>query len=106
MFSIVRSMWITFMHMFHKRETVQYPEQKNKLTTRWRGRIVLTRDPDMGERCVGVTCAPLPVLWIVFRCKPRKMKMEEGILSFFELIFHDAFSAGIVKKPVQHMPFN
>ena len=31
MFSIVRSMWITFMHMFHKRETVQYPEQKNKL---------------------------------------------------------------------------
>ena len=53
MFSIVRSMWITFMHMFHKRETVQYPEQKNKLTTRWRGRIVLTRDPDMGERCVG-----------------------------------------------------
>jgi NADH-quinone oxidoreductase subunit I len=53
MFSIVRSMWITFMHMFHKRETVQYPEQKNKLSTRWRGRIVLTRDPDMGERCVG-----------------------------------------------------
>ena len=53
MFSIVRSMWITFMHMFHKRETVQYPEQKNKLSTWWRGRIVLTRDPDMGERCVG-----------------------------------------------------
>ncbi|MDH4089395.1 MAG: NADH-quinone oxidoreductase subunit NuoI [Cyclobacteriaceae bacterium] len=53
MFSIVRSMWITFMHMFHKRETVLYPEQKNKLSTRWRGRIVLTRDPDMGERCVG-----------------------------------------------------
>jgi len=43
MFSILRSMWIVFLHMFHKRETVLYPEQKNKLTTRWRGRIVLTR---------------------------------------------------------------
>lgn len=52
MFSLIRSMWITFMHMFHKRETIQYPEEKVKLTTRWRGRIVLTRDPDMGERCV------------------------------------------------------
>jgi len=52
MFSIIRSMWLVFLHMFHKRETVQYPEQKNKLPARWRGRIVLTRDPDMGERCV------------------------------------------------------
>ena len=53
MFSILRSMWITFLHAFHKRETIQYPEQKAPLSTRWRGRIVLTRDPDMGERCVG-----------------------------------------------------
>ena len=53
MFSIVRSMWLTFLHAFHKRDTILYPEEKPKLTTRWRGRIVLTRDPDMGERCVG-----------------------------------------------------
>src|SRR4029079_18817273 len=53
MFSIVQSMWLVFMHMFHKRETIQYPEEKVKLPARWRGRIVLTRDPDMGERCVG-----------------------------------------------------
>ena len=106
MFSIVRSMWITFMHMFHKRETVQYPEEKNKLSTRWRGRIVLTRDPDMGERCVGVTCVQQRVQWIVFHCRPRKMKMEEGIPNFFESIFHDAFSVAIVKKPAQHTPFN
>ena len=53
MLSIIRIMWITFLKMFHKRETIHYPEEKPKLTTRWRGRIVLTRDPDMGERCVG-----------------------------------------------------
>lgn len=53
MLSILRSMWLTFLHMFHKRDTIQYPEQKVKLPARWRGRIVLTRDPDGGERCVG-----------------------------------------------------
>jgi NADH-quinone oxidoreductase subunit I len=53
MFSLVRSMWLVFMHAFHKRETVQYPEEKPYLAPRWRGRIVLTRDPDGAERCVG-----------------------------------------------------
>ncbi len=52
MFSLLRTMWLTFLHAFHKRDTIQYPEQKSILPTRWRGRIVLTRDPDDGERCV------------------------------------------------------
>jgi len=52
MLSILRSIWVVFLHMFHKRVTVQYPEQKNYLPPRWRGRIVLTRDPDHEERCV------------------------------------------------------
>ncbi|WP_299986586.1 NADH-quinone oxidoreductase subunit NuoI [uncultured Pontibacter sp.] len=52
MFSLLRSMWLTLLHAFHKRETIQYPEQKAILPTRWRGRIVLSRDPDGGERCV------------------------------------------------------
>jgi NADH-quinone oxidoreductase subunit I len=51
--SIPISMWLVFKHMFAKRVTVQYPEEKPKLAPRWRGRIVLTRDPDGGERCVG-----------------------------------------------------
>jgi NADH-quinone oxidoreductase subunit I len=53
MFSILRSIWITFSHTFHKRVTIEYPEEKAKLHPRYRGRIVLTRDPDGGERCVG-----------------------------------------------------
>ena len=52
MLSIVRSLWDVFLHAFHKRVTVQYPEQKYYLAPRFRGRIVLTRDPDGGERCV------------------------------------------------------
>jgi NADH-quinone oxidoreductase subunit I len=53
MLSNLRTLWAVFLHMFHRRETVQYPEEKPKLPPRWRGRIVLTRDPDGGERCVG-----------------------------------------------------
>jgi NADH-quinone oxidoreductase subunit I len=52
MFSLLQSTWNVFLHMFHKRETILYPEQKPYLPPRWRGRIVLTRDPDGGERCV------------------------------------------------------
>jgi NADH-quinone oxidoreductase subunit I len=50
--SALRTSWLTFLHLFHKTETVRYPEQKPKLSPRYRGRIVLTRDPDGAERCV------------------------------------------------------
>ena len=53
MISVLRSMWETFLHAFRPRATIQYPEHKAKLPPRWRGRIVLSRDPDGGERCVG-----------------------------------------------------
>ena len=52
MFSHIRSMWYVFLYMFKPKVTVQYPDEKPKLPARWRGRIVLTRDPDGGERCV------------------------------------------------------
>ena len=53
MLSILRTLWDVFLHMFARRVTVQYPEQKRALPPRWRGRIILSRDPDGGERCVG-----------------------------------------------------
>lgn len=52
MFSNLRSLFITFMHLFRKKVTVEYPDEKPKLSARWRGRIILSRDPDGGERCV------------------------------------------------------
>jgi NADH-quinone oxidoreductase subunit I len=53
MLSIIKSMWSVLTHTFRKRATVQYPEEKPYLPPRWRGRIVLSRDPDGCERCVG-----------------------------------------------------
>jgi NADH-quinone oxidoreductase subunit I len=52
MFSLLRSIWYTFLHAFRKRETVLYPEEKPYLPPRYRGRIILSRDPDGNERCV------------------------------------------------------
>ena len=52
MISILRSLWIVFIHLFRKKVTVEYPEEKILLPPRYRGRIILSRDPDGGERCV------------------------------------------------------
>jgi NADH-quinone oxidoreductase subunit I len=52
MFSQLVSMWKVLRHTFTRSETVQYPEEMPYLAPRYRGRIVLTRDPDGEERCV------------------------------------------------------
>lgn len=52
MLTILRSIWAVLKHTFHKRETIQYPEEKAYLAPRYRGRIILSRDPDGEERCV------------------------------------------------------
>jgi NADH-quinone oxidoreductase subunit I len=50
--SVLRTMWLVFLHLFRRPETFLYPEQRRVLAPRWRGRIILARDPDGGERCV------------------------------------------------------
>ena len=52
MLSSLRTLWLTFLHLFRRRETILYPEQKPYLPPRYRGRIILSRDPDGEERCV------------------------------------------------------
>ena len=52
MLSVIRTLWDVFLHAFRKRVTIQYPEQKAYLSARYRGRIILSRDSEGGERCV------------------------------------------------------
>ena len=56
---ILRAIWSQLVtlytvsiHLFTKTDTVEYPEVMPYLAPRYRGRIVLTRDPDGEERCV------------------------------------------------------
>ena len=48
----LRSLAMIFSHSWRKRDTLCYPEEPVYLAPRYRGRIVLTRDPDGDERCV------------------------------------------------------
>ncbi|GAB4360597.1 MAG: NADH-quinone oxidoreductase subunit NuoI [Methylohalobius crimeensis] len=52
MWSLIRALGIVFRRLFAPSATRQYPEEKPPLPPRFRGRIVLTRDPDGEERCV------------------------------------------------------
>jgi NADH-quinone oxidoreductase subunit I len=52
MISILRTLWTVFTYLFRKPITIEYPDEKPYLAPRYRGRIILSRDPDGGERCV------------------------------------------------------
>ena len=74
--SQLRSMYIVFMHSFRKRDTLLYPEEKVPLPPRYRGRIVLTRDPDGEERCVA--CNLCAVSCPVGCISLQKAEREDG----------------------------
>ncbi|MBN6740012.1 NADH-quinone oxidoreductase subunit NuoI [Acidithiobacillus sp. MC6.1] len=50
--SSLKTIWEVLSHTFARRVTIQYPDEQPYLPPRWRGRIILSRDPDGGERCV------------------------------------------------------
>jgi len=74
MLSSLKALWLVFWHAFAKRFTVQYPEEKRPLPPRFRGRIVLTRDPDGDERCVAcyLCSAACPVDCISLQATERE----------------------------------
>ena len=48
----IRALWTVFGHLFGGSDTVSYPDELPYMPPRYRGRIVLSRDPDGEERCV------------------------------------------------------
>src|SRR4051794_41979870 len=49
--NIMKGMIITLQHLFKKKATIQYPEQKREFSRIWRGLHVLNRDEEGRERC-------------------------------------------------------
>ena len=64
----------TFKHLFRKPITEEYPEYKRPLPERSRAVIILTRDPDGGERCVAcyLCSAACPVSCISMQSAERE----------------------------------
>lgn len=55
---LTRGLWTTAKSMFEKPVTVEYPEEKKEVKTRFRGRHVLNRYENGLEKCIGCSlCA-------------------------------------------------
>lgn len=64
---------VTWRHLFAKKITVQYPEEKTPLSPRFRGHHALRRYPNGEERCIACKLceAVCPALAITIEAEPR-----------------------------------
>ena len=96
--SQIISLYRVCLHLFAKADTVQYPEEMPYLAPRYRGRIVLTRDPDGNERCVACNlCAvACPVDCIAL----QKTEDEHGrwYPEFFRINFSRCIMCGMCEE--------
>jgi NADH-quinone oxidoreductase subunit I len=94
----LRSMWMIFSRMTRTRATIQYPEQSVYLPPRYRGRIVLTRDPDGEERCVA--CNLCAVACPVGCISLQKAEQEDGrwYPEFFRINFSRCIFCGMCEE--------
>lgn len=102
----VRSIWMIGLHAFAKRETRMYPEEPVYLPPRYRGRIVLTRDPDGEERCVACNLCAVACPVGCISLQKQKPKTVAGIRNFSVSTSRAAFSVVCAKKPVRPRRFS
>ena len=104
MLSQIRTLWTIVQHTFMRNETVQYPEEMPYQAPRYRGRIVLTRDPDGEERCVACNlCAvACPVDCIALQKTERE---EDGrwYPEFFRINFSPLHHVRHVRGGLPHL---
>ncbi|PRD20521.1 UNVERIFIED_CONTAM: nuoH [Trichonephila clavipes] len=98
--SIVRSLWMVFSHVTRKRDTILYPEvpAEQIVPPRYRGRIILTRDPDGEERCVA--CNLCAVACPVGCISLQKAEKEDGrwYPEFFRINFSRCIFCGMCEE--------
>ena len=91
-------MGMVFTHSWRKRDTLMYPEVPIYVPPRYRGRIVLTRDPDGEERCVAcnLCAAACPVGCISL----QKAEREDGrwYPEFFRINFSRCIFCGYCEE--------
>lgn len=76
--NIAKGMGITFSHIFKKRPTINYPEEKRPFSPVFRGLHVLNRDEEGRERCTacGLCAVACPAEAITMEAAERKSNEE------------------------------
>lgn len=79
---ILRSMKVTFSHLFKPKVTVQYPDEPVKVAPRFRGRHILRRWDDGRERCIGChlcsAACPADAITVIAEDNPRDNPISRG----------------------------
>ncbi len=98
MWNSLKTMWIIFLHMFRRRVTIQYPDEKPYISPRWRGRIILSRDPDGEERCVAcyLCAAACPVDCIALQATEDEYGRRYPV--FFRINFSRCIFCGFCEE--------
>ncbi|XBC41917.1 MAG: NADH-quinone oxidoreductase subunit NuoI [Buchnera aphidicola (Kaburagia rhusicola rhusicola)] len=96
--SQIRSIWLTFINIFSKRETIMYPEKSVYLAPRYRGRVILSRNLNGEERCVACNlCAAVcPVGCISL--KKSISKTNRWYPKFFRINFSRCIFCGLCEE--------
>jgi len=73
LWELLKGMQLTGKHLFSKKITVQYPEEKTPQSPRFRGLHALRRYPNGEERCIACKLceAVCPALAITIEAEPR-----------------------------------
>ena len=97
-YTIIRSMWMVNSHAIRPRDTILYPEVPVPVPPRFRGRIILSRDPDGDERCVA--CNLCAVACPVACISLQKAEREDGrwYPEFFRINFSRCIFCGLCEE--------
>ncbi|QCI27121.1 NADH-quinone oxidoreductase subunit NuoI [Buchnera aphidicola] len=97
-FTQIRSIFITFKHMFDMRETRLYPENPIYLSPRYRGRVVLTKDPNGKDRCVACNLCSVVCPVSCISLQKSQDKYGRWFSKFFKINFSRCIFCGLCEE--------